>query len=95
MQSLAIEFKSAGHRWGFPRNIVDVPFFVDSQATRLIQYADLVSYALWRKFEQGDSEFFEAISSSFDSDGGAVHGLHHLKGRSEACDCPACANRLL
>jgi hypothetical protein len=95
LQFLAIEFKSSGHRWGFPRNIVDVPFFVDSQATRLIQYADLVSYALWRKFEQGDDEFFEAISGSFDSEGGVVHGLHHLKDKSQACDCPACTYRLL
>jgi hypothetical protein len=95
LQSLAIEFKNSGHRWGLPRNIVDVPFFVDSQATRLIQYADLVSYALWRKFEQGDNNFFEIISNSFDSEGGVIHGLHHLKDKSTLCDCPACVRRLL
>ncbi len=68
-----------------------MPFFVDSKATRLIQYADLVSYALWRKFEKQDDEFFDAVSDAFDREGSVVHGLHHYKNRSEFCDCPGCA----
>ena len=91
LQSLAAEFKTAGHRWGVTRNLADVPFFVDSKATRLIQYADLVSYALWRKFEKQDDEFFDAVSDAFDREGSVVHGLHHYKNRSEFCDCPGCA----
>ena len=43
-----------------------MPFFVDSKATRLIQYADLVAYALWRKFEKQDDEVFDAVSDAFD-----------------------------
>lgn len=95
LQSLATEFKTTGHRWGTTKNIADVPFFVDSRATRLIQYADLVSYALWQKFEKGDGEFFDVISDSFDAEGGVVHGLHHFKNRQTYCDCPACAPTLL
>ena len=90
LQSLATEFKTEGHRWGFTRNLADVPLFVDSKATRLIQYADLVSYALWRKFEKQDNEFFNAVSDAFDREGSVVHGLHHYKNRSELCDCPGC-----
>ena len=94
LQSLASEFRTFGNRWGTMRNLVDVPFFVDSRATRLIQYADLVSYALWRKFEHNDTGFFSAISDFFDSEGGVVHGLHHFRNLADPCDCPACAPRL-
>ena len=94
LQSLSAEFRTLGHQWGITRNLVDVPLFVDSKATRLIQYADLVSYALWRKFEHQDGEFFDVISDFFDSEGGIVHGLHHYRDRSDTCDCPACGSRL-
>ena len=94
LQSLASEFRTFGNRWGTMRNLVDVPFFVDSRATRLIQYGDLVSYALWRKFEHNDPDFFNAVSSFFDREGGIVHGLHHFRNLADPCDCPGCAPRL-
>ena len=90
LQSLASEFKDVGHTWGVTRNLADVPLFVDSRATRIIQYADLVAYAMWRKFEQDDSEFFDVIAGDFDSEGGVVHGLHHFKSFNDDCDCPGC-----
>lgn len=93
LRSLASEFKQAGHRWGTLANIADVPFFVDSRATRPIQYADLVAHATWRHFEKGDSEFFDVIKESFDSEGGVVHGIVHYKYPDEACSCPACTSR--
>lgn len=93
LQSLATEFKKDGHRYGMLRNLADVPMFVDSEATRLIQFADLVSYALWRKFEKGDSEFFDVISHDFDKEGGVVHGLLHRTLDRQACDCPYCQTR--
>ena len=93
LQSLANEFRTYGHRWGAIRNLVDVPLFVDSKATRCIQYADLVTYAVWRKYEKADDTFFNAIATFFDSEGGIVHGLHHYRNLDEACDCPACVSR--
>ena len=93
LQSLASEFRTTGHRWGVMTNLVDVPFFVDSKATRGIQYADLVAYALWRKYERGDGEFFDVIANWFDREGGVVHGLHHYRGQNDLCDCPACVSR--
>ena len=90
LQSLASDFRTIGHRWGVTRNLVDVPFFVDSKATRFIQYADLVAYAMRRKFELGDAEFFDLIEPYFDREGGVVHGLHHYRNRDESCDCPSC-----
>ena len=75
LQQLAIQFRQTGHRWGNLRHFVDVPLFVDSKATRLVQYADLVCYALWRKYEKDDPEFFDAISDKFDAEDGKRHGL--------------------
>jgi hypothetical protein len=49
IQSLARDFKTMGHDWGSLRNMAEVPAFIDSEATRLIQLADLVAYALFRK----------------------------------------------
>ena len=93
LQSLATEFRTLGSQWGTIKNLIDVPFFVDSRATRGIQYADLVAYALWRKYERDDTEFFDLIANWFDSEGGVVHGLHHYRNRDESCDCPACLSR--
>ena len=76
IQALATCFKFDGHEWGNLRNMAEVPVFVDSQATRLIQLADLVAYALFRKYEQGDNQFFEIIERKFDYFGGVQHGLH-------------------
>ena len=76
LQTLAREFKSTGHTYGVTRNFADVPVFVDSEATRLIQLADLVAYAMFRHFEHDDSKCFNLISHCFDSEGGVVHGLY-------------------
>lgn len=76
IQTLSKEFKTSGHSFGKTRNYAEVPVFIDSQASRLIQLADLVSYSIFRNFEYGDSRFFDLISDCFDSDGGVVHGLY-------------------
>ena len=81
------------YRWGTMPNLVDVPLFVDSRATRGIQYADSVAYAMWRKYERGDPEFFDVIANWFDNEGGVVHGLHHYRNREDVCDCPSCVSR--
>ena len=44
LQSLAREFRTQGHRWGKLHNLSDVPLFVNSKATRMIQFADLIAY---------------------------------------------------
>ena len=93
LQSLAHDFKTVGHRWGKTQNFADVPYFADSRASRLIQYPDLVSFALWRQFEREDREFFDVIARRFDQSGGVVHGLHHFKSGGRICGCPGCASR--
>lgn len=76
IQNLARDFKINGHAWGRTRNFAEVPLFLDSQASRLIQLADLVAYAIFRHYEAGDSQYFNIIQSSFDTDAGVRHGLH-------------------
>lgn len=81
------------------RNLADVPLFADSRATRLLQVADLVSYALFRRYDPDvhDLRYFEQIWPCFHAEGGIVHGCVHYSpsfGRG-SCDCQPCEIRLL
>ena len=91
LQGLARNFRTIGHRWGQIYNLADVPLFVDSRATRLIQFADLVAHAVRRYYDRNEPEFFEQIQSRFDGEGGVIHGLIHMTNSS--CDCPYCLQR--
>lgn len=76
IQTLAREFKYEGHTWGKTANFAEVPVFLDSKASRLIQLADLVAYSIFRKYEANDDSFFIEIRHCFDSEGGVQHGLY-------------------
>jgi hypothetical protein len=76
IQQLASEFRSVGHTWGVLKNLAEVPVFMDSKASRLLQLADLVAYAVYRNFQNGDESFFSIIESRFDQADGTRHGLH-------------------
>ena len=52
-----------------------VPLFVDAQASRIVQFADLVVWSAWRRYEHGGTRFFDKIVPRFDSEGGVIHGL--------------------
>ncbi len=93
LQALARHFRITGTRWGALRNMAEVPLFVDSRASRLVQLADLVAYALWRKYEHQDGRFFDLLIPYFDTEGGVIHGLVHAKPRTPPCFCPACMSR--
>jgi len=93
LQGLARNFRTIGHKWGKLYNLTDVPLFVDSKATRMIQYADMVAYAVRRYYENGDAAFFDLISSRFDSEGGVTHGLVHFVPNGASCACHACRQR--
>ncbi len=76
IQSLARDFKYSGHSYGTTRNYAEVPVFLDSRASRLIQLADLVAFAMFRGYEHGDGALFDIIRNCFDQEGGVVHGLY-------------------
>ncbi len=76
IQALAHDFRTVGHQWGVIHNFAEVPLFLDSKASRLIQLADLIAYALFRHFERSDSRDYRIIENRFDQEGGIVHGLY-------------------
>jgi hypothetical protein len=94
LQSLAKNFRNNGATWGHFRYLAEVPVFIDSEASRIMQLADLVAWATRRKYEHSDGRFFDPLIPRFDSDGGVIHGLYHARGwMGEACFCPACHSR--
>lgn len=75
IQNLARTFRETGHTYGQLYNFAEVPLFLDSKASRLIQLADLVAYSIYRKYERSDDTFFSIIERSFDYHNGQQHGL--------------------
>jgi Protein of unknown function (DUF3800) len=78
LQTLAREFKSVGHRWGVLHNLAEVPVFIDSRASRLVQIADLIAWSVFRACERNDKRFIGVIEQRFDTVGGVCHGLLHM-----------------
>ena len=93
LQGLARRFREEGTRWGKLRNIAEVPLFVDSAASRPIQIADLLAWAVWRRYEHNDTRYFDRIVDRFDKEGGVFHGLVHRRHAADNCYCPACLSR--
>lgn len=94
LQALARTFRIDGGRWGHFRHLAEVPFFVNSKASRIVQLADLVAWSTWRRYEHSDGRFFDALIEKFDADGGVIHGLFHVRGSAhQTCYCPACLTR--
>lgn len=76
IQTLARDFKYEGHTWGKTKNYAEVPVFLDSKSSRLIQLADLVAFSIFRFYEHNDDSLFSVIAECFDSEGGIKHGLY-------------------
>lgn len=93
LQGLASRFRRDGTRWDALRNLAEVPLFVDSRATRLIQLADLLAWAIRRHYELNDPRFLRPLLGRFDNTGGRMHGLYHHTARPATCPCPACRSR--
>lgn len=78
IQAIAKEFKYEGHQWGRTKNYAEVPVFLDSESSRLIQLADLVAYALYQNFAHKNDSYFKIIANQFDSVGNQTSGLFIL-----------------
>jgi hypothetical protein len=90
LQGLAINFRREGHRWGKTYNVSEVPLFVDSRATRMIQFADLIAYALRCYYEKGDPRWIDILHPRLDGEGGIIHGLVHYTPMNSGCNCIVC-----
>jgi hypothetical protein len=93
LQALMNQFRSTGASFGRIKHLAEVPMFTDSKITRMLQYADLVAYAVFRRYERGDSRFLDLIAQKFDQSAGRLHGLTHLVANYQECFCPACLTR--
>ncbi|STD71278.1 Protein of uncharacterised function (DUF3800) [Dermacoccus nishinomiyaensis] len=97
IQSWVTEWRAAAGDVGQLRNLADVPLFTDSRATRLLQAADLVTYALYRRYATTpDTRYFDLLWPRFHRDrDGTIHGLVHYTPSfgQGMCTCEACTAR--
>ncbi len=93
LQKLARDFRVLGTKWGTIRSLADTPLFVDSRASRAVQLADHVAYAVFRRYNAGDSQYFDLIASRFHTEDGITHGVAHKQTVDPRCMCPACLTR--
>ena len=76
IQSATTVYWNEGHQRGALKYFAEVPAFIDSKSSRLIQLADMVAYAINRKMAYNDEQFYQIIQSRFYSYEGKTHGLH-------------------
>lgn len=93
LQKLSRDFRKVGTQWGVLKNIADTPFFVDSRASRLVQIADHVAYAVFRRYNSGDAQYFDIVAHRFDAVDSIIHGLAHKHAGKFTCTCPGCLSR--
>jgi len=93
LQRIARDFRTIGTQWGVVRNLAETPLFTDSRSSRLVQLADHVAYAVFRRYNAGDTSYMDVIASRFDSSEGVIHGLAHKQSVDPSCMCPACMSR--
>jgi hypothetical protein len=93
LQELAKNFRKIGTQWGSVKHLADTPFFVNSKASRIVQLADHVAYAVFRRYNTGDTQYFDIIAHKFHQTDGVVHGLAHKQKTTMTCMCVACMSR--
>jgi hypothetical protein len=93
LQKLARNFRTLGTQWGNIKHLADTPFFVNSKASRIVQIADHIAYSVFRRYNSGDTSYFDIIAHKFHQADGIVHGLAHKQRTTPNCMCLACTTR--
>jgi len=94
LQTLTLDIRKSGNRWGNQlRQLAEVPLFVDSRPSRIIQLADHIAYAVFRRYNANDLTYFNTIEHRFDQRDGVIGGLIHKQLINRNCTCPACFSR--
>lgn len=74
LQSLMTAWQRTGSTTGASvgplRSFAEVPMFVDSAATRLVQLADFVAHWVFRAYQRSDPSVLNQLLPAFDADGG-------------------------
>ncbi|MBY4638032.1 DUF3800 domain-containing protein [Sphingopyxis sp. XHP0097] len=82
-------FHKDGTLWSSIGRIAETPLFVDSRLTRMVQVADLCSYAIRRYVENSEEALFGKIFKRAHSFNGKAVGVRHFTG---SCECGICKN---
>lgn len=85
IQRLAIKFRGEGTRYRDIKDILEVPLFVDSKASRCIQLADHLAYSVFRAYDARDLNYLDCVQEAF-----GEHGLCHKTKNKKACTCQSC-----
>lgn len=93
VQALLTQYRTTGASFGKIRRLAEVPLFTDSKITRMLQLADFVAYAIYKRYESGFAQFFDTILPRFYESGGKIHGLVHLNVNHRTCLCQSCFSR--
>jgi hypothetical protein len=93
MQAVMPRWKAVGTRMGRLHSIAEVPLFVSSRASRLVQLADFVAWGVWHYYESGITQHIAHLNPRFDADSGVQHGLTHLVRGYQYCGCVPCTSR--
>ncbi len=81
-------FHQQGTLWTNITHLIETPLFVDSELTRMVQVADLCSYALRRYLENREEGLFNQIFQRADRFHNTVVGVRHYSDMS--CTCKIC-----
>ena len=92
LEVLGERFRGGGTRWGPLHTLAEVPFFLPSKNTRLLQLADFCANAVYGRYESGLTRNFDIIAPKFDREGSRIHGLVHLSS-DQLCQCLGCLGR--
>ncbi len=93
VQKLVPEWKLKGTSIGRLHSLIEVPLFVDSKASRLVQVADCVAWATFNYYERGHVEYLQHLNGRFDADAGIQHGLAHFVKGYAGCGCVPCSSK--
>jgi Protein of unknown function (DUF3800) len=94
VQGMLPQWKLAGTtRGGRLHSFIEVPLYVDSKASRLVQAADCIAWAIYNYYERGHTTYMQQLNRRFDDDSGIQHGMVHLIRGYQSCLCVACVSR--
>ena len=79
-------FHRKGTLWTDIERIIEIPLFVDSSLTTMVQIADLCSYALRRFLENGERSLFDSVIQRADRIQNTIVGVRHFTDMNCTCD---------
>ena len=74
------------------KNMVDMPLLAPARHSRMLQYAEFCSAAVYERYHSKHTGHFDRIATRFDQEDGVLHGLAHHSGNFP-CSCIACFSR--